>query len=60
VLEHVHVVLNELESSYSWEGEGDIVELKGVYHKFILKCLTSGKVLPDEEGVIEVKFIEAS
>jgi len=46
VLEHVHIGLNIIVSSDSWEGEGGIVQLEGMYSGWLLS-----ELLGDEKSI---------
>lgn len=55
VLKHVHVGLDHVVSSHSWEGEGGIVQLPGVDLWWL-----NSKLGGDEHGVIVVLDVEFS
>jgi len=60
VLEQVHVLLNKVVSSDSWEGESGIVEFPGVDGKLWAGSELLGKLVIDLHGVIVVLSVEAS
>ena len=59
VLEGVHLLVNEVVSSNSWEGEGLIVKFKGVdVNLWVLSLLL--KLFVDLHGVLIVLHVESS
>ena len=60
MLDKVHVLLNEVVSSNSWEGESGIIELPGVDGKLWGDSELLLKLVIDLHGVIVVLSVEAS
>ena len=59
VLEQVHVLLDEVVSANSWEGEGSVVEFPGVDgNLWVLTLLL--KLLIDLHGLLVMLSVEAS
>ena len=59
VLNEVHMLLDEVVSSHSWEGEGGVIELPGVDgHLWVLALLL--KLSIDLHGLLVVLIIEVS
>ena len=60
VLDQIHVLLNEVVSSNSWESEGGIIKLPGVDGKLWVLTVVFHKFVMDLHGVIVVLSVEAS
>lgn len=60
VLEHVHVLVDVVISSDSWEGESSVVEFPGVDLKFWVNSLLLSHGLGDVQDVSPVSWVEGS
>lgn len=60
VLEHVHVLVHEVISSYSWEGEGLVVQLPGMNLQFWVLAVLFIHGFGDGQDVGPVSWVEGS
>jgi len=60
VLEHVHVLVDEVISSYSWEGEGGVIKLPGVEIELWLGTGLLEDSVSDVNGVSPVSWVKSS